>query len=66
MIPMYYIIPAAIAKKLAIAEYRYGNETDGYLVNCGDLVGYGIEQAIREGARVLTAAEAVKFAHKYI
>lgn len=59
----YFIIPKEIADELAISEYRYGNGSDGYLVNTGDLAVYGVERAIQNGAREITATEATEFAN---
>lgn len=64
MAPMYYIIPKEVAGALAIKKYRYGNDADGYLVNIGDLVVYGVEKAVADGAREITAGEAAEFANK--
>lgn len=60
----YFIIPREIADELGISQYRYGNGTDGYLVNTGDLAVYGVERAIQNGARVITAKEAKVFVNK--
>jgi len=57
----YFIIPKVIADELGISEYRYGNGSDGYLVNTGDLAVYGVERAIQNGAREITATEATEF-----
>lgn len=59
----YFIIPKVIADELGISEYRYGNGSDGYLVNTGDLAVYGVERAIQNGAREITATEATEFAN---
>lgn len=59
----YFIIPKEIADELGISEYRYGNGSDGYLVNTGDLAVYGVERAIQNGAREITANEATEFAN---
>lgn len=59
----YFIIPKEIADELGISEYRYGNGSDGYLVNTGDLAVYGVERAIHNGAREITATEATEFAN---
>ena len=59
----YFIIPKVIAEELGISEYRYGNGSDGYLVNTGDLAVYGVERAIQNGAREITATEATEFAN---
>ena len=59
----YFIIPKVIAEELGISEYRYGNGSDGYLVNTGDLPVYGVERAIQNGAREITATEATEFAN---
>ena len=59
----YFIIPKEIADELGISEYRYGNSADGYLVNIGDLAIYGVENAIQDGAREITAKEAAEFAN---
>lgn len=34
----YYIISAADAKRLGVAEYRQGNAEQGYLVHSGDFI----------------------------
>lgn len=60
----YFIIPREIADELGISQYRYGNGADGYLVNTSDLAVYGVERAIQNGARVITAKEATVFANK--
>lgn len=60
----YFIIPKEIADELGISEYRYGNGADGYLVNIGDLAIYGVENAIQDGAREITAKEAAEFANQ--
>lgn len=59
----YFIIPKEIADELGISEYRYGNGSDGYLVNTGDLAVYGVERAIQNGAKEITATEATEFAN---
>lgn len=59
----YFIIPKSIADELGIREYRYGNGSDGYLVNIGDLAAYGVERALQNGAREITATEATEFAN---
>ena len=59
----YFIIPKVIADELGISEYRYGNGSDGYLVNTGDLAVYGVERAIQNGAREISATEATEFAN---
>ena len=59
----YFIIPKEIADELGISEYRYGNGSDGYLVNTGDLAVYGVERAIQNGVREITATEATEFAN---
>ncbi len=59
----YFIIPKVIADELGISEYRYGNGSDGYLVNTGDLAVYGVERAIQNGAKEITATEATEFAN---
>lgn len=59
----YFIIPKDIADELGISEYRYGNGSDGYLVNTGDLAVYGVERAIQNGAREIPATEATEFAN---
>ena len=59
----YFIIPKEIADELGISEYRYGNGSDGYLVNTGDLAVYGVERAIQNGAREIMATEATEFAN---
>lgn len=60
----YFIIPREIADELGISQYRYGNGADGYLVNTGDLAVYGVERAIQNGAREITAREAKVFVNK--
>lgn len=60
----YFVIPREIADELGISQYRYGNGADGYLVNTGDLAVYGVEKAMENGAREITAKEAVVFANK--
>ncbi len=57
----YYIIPKSLADELGLTGYRYGNGADGYLVNIGDLVIYGIERAVDNGAREISAKEAKAF-----
>lgn len=59
----YFIIPKEIADELGISEYRFGNGSDGYLVNAGDLAVYGVERAVENGAREITATEATEFAN---
>lgn len=60
----YFIIPREIADELGISQYRYGNGAEGYLVNTGDLAVYGVERAIQNGAREITAREAKVFVNK--
>jgi len=60
----YFIIPREIADELGISQYRYGNGADGYLVNTCDLAVYGVERAIQNGAREITAREAKVFVNK--
>lgn len=57
----YYIITEQIAAALGIAAYRLGNSRDGYLVNVGDLVPYGVEKAVEDGAREVSTEEADQF-----
>lgn len=57
----HYIIPKEIADELGITAYRHGNGADGYLVNTGDLAIYGVEKAVDNGAREITAQEAKEF-----
>lgn len=57
----YFIIPKEIAEELGLRPFRHGNGADGYLVNIGDLAVYGVEKAIDNGAREITAEEARKF-----
>ncbi len=60
----YYVIPECIANELGLTPYRRHNENMEYLVNSGDLVVYGIEKAVDEGARELTVEEAKSFIKK--
>lgn len=60
----YYAIPERIAKELGLTPFRRHNEIPEYLVNSGDLVVYGIEKAVNEGARELTVEEAKAFIKK--
>ncbi len=60
----YYVIPENIAKELGLTPYRRHNENMEYLVNSGDLVVYGIEKAVDEGAMELTVEEAKTFIKK--
>jgi len=60
----YYIIPKEVAEELGLKKYRYGNDSDGYLVNIGDLAVYGVEKALEKGAREITAREAAVFVDK--
>lgn len=57
----YYIIPATLAKKLALTDFRTGDEQHGYLVNTSDLEVFGLLEAKRMGARYVSAWEAQKF-----
>ncbi len=57
----YYIIPATLARKLALTDFRTGNEEHGYVVNTSDLEVFGIEAAKQMGARYVSAWEAQKF-----
>ena len=57
----YFIIPKEIADELGLSPFRHGNGANGYLVNIGDLAVYGVEKAIDNGAREITAEEARKF-----
>lgn len=60
----YYIITEEVAAELGLKKYRYGNDSDGYLVNIGDLAVYGVEKALEKGAREITAREAAVFVDK--
>ena len=56
----YYLIPAALAERLGITSFRRGNAS-GYVVTSGDLVPYGISEAVAGGAQLLTEEEAKKY-----
>lgn len=60
----YYVIPESIANELGLTPYPRHNENMEYLVNSGDLVVYGIEKAVDEGATELTVEEAKSFIKK--
>jgi hypothetical protein len=57
----YYIVTAKLADRLGVKPYRFGNNTNGYLVNQSDLAVIGIEEAVNEGARGITEEEAKTF-----
>lgn len=59
----YYIIPAALAHLLNLAEFRRGGK-QGYVVTVGDLAAYGVEKAIEKGAREVSEKEAMEFINK--
>ena len=54
----YYIIPAKLARKLALTDFRTGDEEHGYVVNTSDLEVSGIEAAKQMGARYVSAWDA--------
>lgn len=56
----YYIIPAALARKLALTDFRTGDEEHGYVVNTSDLEVLGLETAKKMGARSVNTWEAQK------
>lgn len=64
MRPLYYIIPKSVADELGTGKCRYGNDADGYLVNIGDLIVYGVERAAALGAREITVQEAKEFVNQ--
>lgn len=57
----HYIIPAKLARKLALTDFRTGDEEQGYVVNTSDLEVFGLEAAKQMGARYISAWEAKKF-----
>lgn len=57
----YYIIPATLARKLALTDFRTGDEKHGYVVNTSDLEVLGLETAKQMGARSVNTWEAQKF-----
>lgn len=54
----YYLIPAELADALNIREFRKGNTGTGYIVTQGDLAVIGVDSALADGAREVTAKEA--------
>lgn len=56
----YYKIPKALAEKLALTDYRIGNDEYGYIVNEGDLETIGIDEAKKLGAKNVTEQEALR------
>ncbi|MCH3994284.1 MAG: hypothetical protein LKE54_04405 [Prevotella sp.] len=54
----YYLIPAKLADALNIKEFRKGNDEKGYIVTQGDLAVVGVDNAITDGAKEVTAREA--------
>lgn len=56
----YYIIPAELAEKLSLVNFRTGDREHGYIVNTSDLAVIGIETAKQQGARYVSAWEAKK------
>lgn len=57
----YYIVSAEMAEKIGVKGFRTGNEKDGYLVNTSDIAIIGVQNAVLQGAREVTAWEAKKF-----
>lgn len=57
----YYIIPATLAEKLALTDFRTGDKDHGYVVNTSDLEVLGLEAAKQMGARSVSTWEAQKF-----
>ena len=57
----YFVISRGMADSLGLTPYRIGNGKQGYLVNVGDLVAYGVENALMDGAREVTEEEADEF-----
>ncbi|MDD6553005.1 MAG: hypothetical protein PUF37_05385 [Prevotellaceae bacterium] len=57
----YYIIPALLAERLSLAQFRTGSKEKGYLVNAADLSTIGVSTAVQLGAKYISAWEARKF-----
>lgn len=60
----YYLITLALAMELGLDRCRKRG-VEGVLVNSNDLVGYGEDAAINDGARLLTHHEAKVYAKQY-
>lgn len=54
----YYIIPASLARRLGLTDFRTGDESHGYIVNTSDLEVVGIDNAKDAGARYVNVWEA--------
>lgn len=54
----YYIIPASLARKLSLTDFRTGDEAHGYIVNTSDLEVMGLDNAKDAGARYVNVWEA--------
>lgn len=64
MVPKSYAVPAAIAERLKLTAYRRKDGNGFYLLSRFDLQGYGISNALADGAEELTTEEArVRFAN---
>lgn len=59
MTTKYYIISADDARLIGVAEYRYGSEEEGFVVNGGDLE--TAPQGVKSNARLVTESEALEF-----
>lgn len=53
----YYLINKELAERLGLTQFRHGCNS-GFVVTSGDLVTYGISEAIADGAQPLTEEEA--------
>lgn len=54
----YYIIPASLARKLCLTDFRTGDEKHGYVVNASDLEVFGLNEAKQLGARYISVWDA--------
>jgi len=54
----YYSVPEAIADSLKMTDCRHRTEDGSYILNGGDLVSYGVDKAVEDGAREISESEA--------
>lgn len=60
----YYLVSYQLAVRLGVTAFRHGNSTLGYIVTAGDLAPIGVSEAVSEGAKPCTEAEAVNFINR--
>ncbi|EJX03099.1 hypothetical protein EVA_08790 [gut metagenome] len=54
---LFYAVPEAIVRELGLTGLRRDDAKGHWLLSAGDLRPYGIDKALSEGARTVTAEE---------